>query len=245
MLEGVKRDVASGAAWVAGAGISGIIGYFIATASAGGVHPDWPYLVFAALAAAGVWVYLANRQDKGSRHSSEAVVYSSEKSRLVGNDFTGEGSQLWNGKEHAGGNAHGKLTFVGDKKEIVNLVRTNNDGKYKLGLRRYNYGGQISDILPGNLAISGKRRLRVRGEVKTAGGPHRLVLRWNPPKDGYRLAEKEILVAGDSWTAFDEYFQVDPSRDCYLRIDDHYQTGPTPSALQLRRIIVSEEIAEE
>jgi hypothetical protein len=72
-----------------------------------------------------------------------------------------------------------------------------------------------------------------------------LVLRWNPPKDGYRLDEKEILVSGDSWTPFDEYFKVDADRDCYLRIDDHYQDGPTPSALQLRRITVTEQITEK
>ena len=229
---------------MAGAGITGIIGYLTATASTGGVHPNWPYLVFAVLAAAGIIVYIANRQDHGGRHSSETVVYSSEKTRLLGHDFTGKGSQLWNGKEHVGGHARGELNFVGEKKKIVNLLRTNNDGKYQLGLRRYDYRGQSSDVLPGNFAISGKRRLRVSGEAKVVGGPHRLVLRWNPPEDGYRLAEKEILVVGDSWAPFDEYFKVDPARDCYLRIDDHYQTGPTPSALQLRRIVVTEEIAE-
>jgi hypothetical protein len=240
----VKREVATGAAWVAGAGITGIIGYLIATASAGGVHPDWPYLVLAALAVAGVCVNMANRQERGSHHSSEAVIYSSEKSRLLGHDFTGEGTQLWNGKEHVGGEARGELNFVGKKKEVINLLRTNTDGKYQLGLRRYDYQGQSGDVLPANLAISGKRRLRVSGEAKVTGSPHRLVLRWNPPKDGRRLAEKEILVADESWVPFDEYFQVDPARDCYLRIDDHYQTGPTPSAMQLRRIIVTEEIAD-
>jgi hypothetical protein len=240
----VKKEVASSAAWVAGAGITGIIGYLIATASAGGMHPNWPYLVFAVLTAAGFCVYIVNRQGRESRHSDETVVYSSENSRLLGHDFTGKGTQLCNGEKHVGDHARGELNFVGEKKKIINLLRTNNDGKYELGLRRYDYRGQSSDALPGNFAISGKRSLRVRGEAKVAGGSHRLVLRWNPPMDGYRLDEKEIRVVGDSWVLFDEYFKVDPARDCYLRIDDHYQTGPTPSALQLRRIVVTEEIAE-
>lgn len=241
----MKREVVNSAAWLAGAGVTGIIGYLIATASASGVHPSWPYLVFAVVTVVGLCVYVSNRHERRSRHSNEIVVYSSEKSSLLGHDFTGKGSQLWDGREHVGGRARGELNFVGEKREIINLIRTNNDGKYQLGLRRYDYRGRSSDVLPGDLAISGKRRLRVSGEVKVVGGPHRLVLRWNPPEDGYRLAEKEILVVSDSWSPFDEYFQVDPARDCYLRIDDHYQAGTTPSALQVRRIIVTEEIAEK
>lgn len=241
----MKREVVSGAAWVAGAGITGIIGYLIATESAGGAHPNWPYLVLAILTVAGFFVYITNRRDHGNRHPGETIIYSSEKSRLLGHDFTGKGTQLWDGKEHAGPYAQGELNFVGEKKEIIDLRRTNNGGKYQIGLRRYNYRGRGSDVLPGNSAISGERRLRVSGEAKVTGAPHRLVLRWNPPKDGYRLAEKEVLVTGSYWAPFDEYFRLDAARDCYLRIDDHYQTGPTPSTLQLRRIVVTEEVVEK
>lgn len=241
---GVKREVASGAGWVAGTGITGIIGYLIATASSGGTHPNWPYFIFAALSIAGFCVYIANRQDRRRRRSGEIIIYSSENSRLLGHDFTGKGTQLWDGKEHSGRHGHGELTFIGEKKNIINLLRTNNGGKYELGLRRYNYNGQSSNMLPGNFAISGKRSLRVTGEAKVSGGSHRLAIRWNPPKGGYRLDVKEITVASDFWIPFDEYFKVNADKDCYLRIDDHYETGATPSALQLRRIVVTEEIAE-
>jgi hypothetical protein len=241
----VRREVASSGAWVAGAGITGIIGYLIATASAGGAHPNWPYIIFSILVAAGIFAYVASRQVHDGRRSGEIIVYSSEKSKLLGHDFTGKGAQTWNGKEHVGAEARGELSFVGGLQKTINLLRTNNDGKYLLGLRRYSYQERTSDVLPGNFAIPGERRLRVSGEAKITGSPHRLILRWNPPKDGYRLAEKEIVVDSSSWTRFDEYFQVDPTKDCYLRINDYYQMGPTPSALQIRRITVREESAEQ
>lgn len=240
----MRREVASGAAWVAGAGITGIIGYLVATGSTGGNHPNWPYFIFAALAAAGLCAYITIRQDFRIRHPGEIVIYSSEKSRLLGHDFTGEGTQIWDGEKHSGPHAHGELTFIGDKKNIINILRSNKGGKYQLGLRRYNYHGRRSNVLPANFAISGERSLRVRGEAKVTRGSHKLYIRWNPPGGGHWLAVKIITVSSDSWTPFDEFFIVNAGNDCCLRIDDHYAAGVTPSALQLRRIVVTEEIAK-
>ena len=100
-------------------------------------------------------------------------------------------------------------------------------------------------MLPGDLSISGKRCLRVTCEAKAVGGPHRLVFGWKPaPRGGYRLDEKEVLIAQDRWIPLDMYFKIDPAQDCYLRIDDYYENGATPSTLQIRRIEVAELAAD-
>lgn len=147
--------------------------------------------------------------------------------------------------EHVGDKGRGKLSFVGNDRDIINILRTNNAGKYEVGLRRYAYHGSSDDVLPGDVAVSRKRLLRVSCEAKAAGSPHKLIFGWKPAEVGYRLAEQEILVAQHYWVPINLYFKIDPTRDCYLRIDDYYENGSTPSVLQIRHIEVAERTADD
>jgi hypothetical protein len=59
----MKQESARGGAWLAGAGITAVIGYLIATISVPGKHPDWPYLLFGILTVIGLIVYAVNREN--------------------------------------------------------------------------------------------------------------------------------------------------------------------------------------
>ena len=53
----MRPDLAKGSAWLAGAGVTAVIGYLIATVAAGGRHPVWPYFLFGAAALLGFGLY--------------------------------------------------------------------------------------------------------------------------------------------------------------------------------------------
>jgi hypothetical protein len=246
MSGNVKKDATRAAAWLSGAGITAIIGYLIATVSTEGKHPSWPYLIFTLLVLTGFGTYVIGRRNSEGFQPGEIVLYSSGKSSLIGHDFTGNEARIWEHGEHVGDKGRGKLRFAGHNNEIMNIIRINNAGKYEVRLRRYMYQGSSFDALPGDVAISGKRLLRVSCEAKTTDSPHKLIFGWKPaPGGGYRLDEQEVLVTQAHWIPIILYFKIDPAKDCYLRIDDYYETGATPSTLQIRRIEVAERTASQ
>ena len=242
----MKPEVAKGAASLAGAGVTGIIGYFIAMTSAGDNGPNWPYLALAALVVISLGVYFVGRQSWRPASSGEMIIYDSDKSRLLGHDFSGEEAQLHTNGGYYGDKGRGKLSFVESRDKIISICRTNNSGRYKLTLRRYSCQGRggSSSVLPANVAISGRRHLTVSFEAKVTGRPHELIFGLKPTSPGKWLAEGQAMITRDSWESFTENFEINPARDCYFRIDDHYPSGPASGTLQIRRIVVAERAAD-
>ncbi len=63
----MKRHLALGGKWLAGAaGITGL-GYLATTESVGGKHPVWPYWLFAAMLVAGLALYFACQERTSKR----------------------------------------------------------------------------------------------------------------------------------------------------------------------------------
>lgn len=63
------RNLSNGGGWLAGAGLTAVFGYLIATVAVGGRHPVWPYFLFGALAVLGFGLHLT-----GSRSSRIGVA---------------------------------------------------------------------------------------------------------------------------------------------------------------------------
>ena len=178
--------------------------------------------------------------------ASEVVLYDSSRSSSPHRDFSSWGGQAWANGTHYGKRATGKLEFHGKKRDLVmSICRTNHDGKLHVSLERYMYRG-VKMILPANVTISGKRRLGVICEVKVTGSPHTLWFSWRDARTKSTLTANRddkgrCPVEKNSWTSFIFNYDVDASKDCYLRIDDYYANGSIPSEVQIRRIVVTEE----
>jgi hypothetical protein len=54
----MKQGMERGGKWLASSGLTLAASYLVATAAAGGRHPDWPYFVFGAAAVVGIGGYL-------------------------------------------------------------------------------------------------------------------------------------------------------------------------------------------
>jgi hypothetical protein len=57
----MRQYMRTSGTWLAGAGITAIIGYLISTISAGGHHPNWPYLLFGVLTVVGICLFFAGQ----------------------------------------------------------------------------------------------------------------------------------------------------------------------------------------
>lgn len=171
---------------------------------------------------------------------NEIIVYDSDKSLPIGHDFSGEGSRIVVNNALVGNKATAELGFLGEKGDIISICRTNNDGRYQVRLKRYYYEGGDNELLSANVAISGKRLLRVSCEAKVSRSPHSLNFAWRAPRGELGGKDKRITISQRSWTRFESYFEIDPTTDCYLRIDDYYETGAVPSEVQIRKVVVAE-----
>jgi hypothetical protein len=79
----MRREVSSGGAWLAGAGIAAALAYLSTTAAVGGHHPDWPYFLFSAVVVSGAGLYLL-----GSRRSqSSAAMHHGARASAPGQTF--------------------------------------------------------------------------------------------------------------------------------------------------------------
>lgn len=182
------------------------------------------------------------KRTKTSRET-EAIIYNSEISSSLGYDFIGSEAQLGKSNgEHYGDKGRGEVSFVGERRNVIDICRTNIDGKYELRLRRYSYRGHSDyDMLPRDLTVGGERIIRISCEAKVTSDPHTLGFIFRT-KSGDWVVKRQprITVSDTHWTPFEVHLQIDPSRDSHLRIDDHYKAGPTPSHIQIRRIVVAE-----
>jgi len=172
--------------------------------------------------------------------ATEVIIYDSSKS-LPGYDFKGYGGQAYANGAHFGIKGAAELNFLGENREIMSIRRTNNDGKYHVALRTYRNGGNgNSQTLNANAAIPGVRKLRVSCEVKVTGSQHILWFGWRLVPDKTWLDRARVAVESKTWIPIDRYFEVDPGKEIFLRMDDYYETGTTPGEVQIRRIVVAE-----
>jgi hypothetical protein len=68
----MKRHLAKGGGWLAGAGGLTLLGYLATTAAASGSHPAWPYWVFAGVIVAGLGLYFLCQEHAGFNAMSGA-----------------------------------------------------------------------------------------------------------------------------------------------------------------------------
>jgi hypothetical protein len=127
------------------------------------------------------------------------------------------------------------------KDGILSIRRGNNSGTLQVWLESYHYEGRVRKLLPKNESISGDRKLRVSGEVKTVGGEHTIVfiVKAEMAPVGEHLAEKRLRVTSNEWMSIDGYFRFPPDVNCQLRIDNR-SVSAVGSSLQIRNLVVAE-----
>jgi hypothetical protein len=59
--------LSSAGRWLAGAGLTAVFGYLIATVAVGGRHPVWPYFLFGAMMVLGIGLHFTGRRSGGIR----------------------------------------------------------------------------------------------------------------------------------------------------------------------------------
>ncbi|MDM0054010.1 toll/interleukin-1 receptor domain-containing protein [Variovorax sp. J22R115] len=175
----------------------------------------------------------------------ERLLYSTVE-RDLGFDFKGASAQLWqniDGKDQpVSGYGKGSLEFADG--QILNLRRTNDDGRFEIWLNCY-FGpeGERTSVA-GNDLLSGLRRFRVDCEAKATDSEHtlRFVLRSDTTKKW--VANDERTVSTNTWTPIKVYFQVPPNADFRLRIDD-LNVSRAPSSVQIRNLRLVERTTEQ
>jgi hypothetical protein len=155
---------------------------------------------------------------------NEIIIYDSgsTKSSPLGHDFKDYGGRPYANGAHYGNKGTAEISYVGENGKIINVCRTNNDGKYHLRLKSYhNSSAGHREVLLRNAATPGMRRIRVSCEVRVIGSPHILHFGWRLATDESRLSDEKVPVDSKSWTPVDKYFEIDPNKECFLRIDDY------------------------
>lgn len=172
--------------------------------------------------------------------SAEQIIFDG-KARIDGFDIKGAEGQFWTGigkdAKTTSPKGHGTLRF--EEGGILNIQRTNIEGRFELWLQRYFYNRKEHAIIPKDELISGKRKLRVSCEAKAVGGEHTLRFVVREVRTGLRLADEAVRVKGNVWTPFQVYLLADPAQECQLRIDDE-QVSIAPSSVQIRNLVVTE-----
>ena len=89
----MRRELGVVGRWLLATGIGvGCFGYLIATVAAGGRHPAWPYLLFGAIAAVGLALYLIGRTaERGRTEDSDAARRLSDLGATLQDIATGRG----------------------------------------------------------------------------------------------------------------------------------------------------------
>lgn len=175
--------------------------------------------------------------------SAERVIYDSSK-RDIGYDFEGREEYIWttvNGKPtRVSSKGLGTLTF--EKGGVLNIQRTNAEGRYQVRLERYIFDNAEKTNIPKDDLIEGHRNLKVSCEAKIIGGEHTLkfVLK-NEAADKW-LATEDRRVTMDSWTPLTAYFRIPANQDCRLRIDD-LEVSKAPSSIQIRNLVLAEKVS--
>jgi hypothetical protein len=171
--------------------------------------------------------------------SNEQIIFDGTE-KIDGHDVKGKEGQFWTGRgkeaKSISEKGQGILKFEGG---VLNLHRTNKEGRFELFLQRYIYNGTEHSAIPIDELISGKRKLRVSCEAKAIGAEHTLRFVFRNPKTGFRFSDEFVKVAGNEWTAYQVYLQSDPTQEAELRIDDE-NVSVVPSSVQIRKLVVAE-----
>ena len=213
----------------------------------GGVLPTNVFWLVTVLLILALILYVIT--DLGSRRRSQAVaesqssatgervIYHSSKSSIR-RDFKGTPDAIWQGKgkdaKPISAKGLGELRF--EEGGILNVRRTNTDGRFAVHLRSYWFPrGTTQSCLLKNELIGGERDLDFSFEAKASGAEHtvRVVLK-NEETENW-LGWGEVRVMNNQWTPFQLHFSIDPSFDCNLRMDD-MNVSNAPSSVQLRNL---------
>jgi len=176
-------------------------------------------------------------------NTAERVIYDSRNSD-IGFDFEGRGNQIWineNGKDKPiTEKGEGELTC--DSKEILNLRRTNTDGRYEVLLKSYKFDNSEKPYIPRDDLMEGSRKLRVNFEAKVRGGGQTLKFIFKGEESGKFLATKEIKISEEIWKPIKMHFLVSSAENSFLRIDVQ-EISKLPSSLQIRNFVLTEKIS--
>lgn len=172
--------------------------------------------------------------------ATEQIIYSS-KQRQLGFDFSGRGGQIWKrvGDKDVPMTPKGEGTLNFAQGGILDIQRTNTDGRFEIWLQNYTQEGKEQERIIPNSSLSGLRFILVRCEAKVMGGEHTLKFVLKNETTKKWLASEERKITSDTWTLVEFYFRVSPAEECRLRIDDQDVTQ-TPSSIQIRNIEVME-----
>lgn len=173
----------------------------------------------------------------------ERILYDSNKPGDIGFDFKGQGGKIYKRNE-AGkdvpitSQGTGSISF---DKGIINVERTNKDGRYEIWLQSYSYENGINQFIPKDVLGEGSKRIRLSCEVKVTHGQHTLKFIFKGQETQQWLGHGERTFVADKWTPVTLYINVSATENCKLRIDDQEITN-SPSNILIRNFVLAEKI---
>jgi hypothetical protein len=179
----------------------------------------------------------------GLSASTERIIYDSA-GRDVGFDFKGADAQLWeviDGKDQPVSDfGRGALKF--ETGGVLSIQRFNTVGRYEVWLERYFLEGKELLTIRPNELMTGHRGFRLSFEAKVIGGEHTLrILLKNEKSNKWVGREQRSTVTTNSWTPIKVYFQIPPTEECRLRLDD-LDVLHAPSSIQIRNLLLAEKV---
>ncbi len=122
---------------------------------------------------------------------------------------------------------------------VINIERTNKEGRYELWLESYFVNSKHQDMLKKDIISGTKKKYKLNFSAKVVNGEHQLLFTFKGLEKGTILARTEKVIKNISWTDFTIYFVVDPNENFRLRIDD-YNMVNLPSSIQLKNFLLVE-----
>jgi WD domain, G-beta repeat len=239
----MKRHLAKGGGWLAGAAGLTALGYLATTEAMGGRHPTWPYLLFTAMIAGGLGLYFRCQEPRqlGAATSSppEAASPGLGQSRETGDARTAlldEGASAHDAEEHShSGHSKGLLLGAGAVVAAVLLA-----GVFSLALRggagpaaRTTHDAQIVLRDPGSEGVRGVAFSYDYKYLAAADGNGRTYL-WALPSDKIYLRLRDPGSKGANAVAFPPNDTMNATADgnghIYLWAGTHYTRLTDPAS---------------
>jgi hypothetical protein len=132
----------------------------------------------------------------------------------------------------------GEGTLTIEQGGILNIQRSNTDGRFELWVQRVLYRGREYPVLPKTELIAGRRKVRIACEAKAIGGEHSLRFILRAPS-GARFSDAIKRVTRNEWTPIEVALHADPTQDAQIRIDDE-DVSAAPSSVQIRQLLIVE-----
>jgi hypothetical protein len=173
----------------------------------------------------------------------EQILYDSKNRSDIGFDFKGNGNIIYqrdkDGQDVAvTGRGLGFLKF---EKNIINLERTNINGRFEIWLQTYILENIEKQFIPKDDLIDGNKKIRISFEAKVTKGSHTLNFVFKGQETQDWLGHGERTFSEDAWTPTTLYFSVVPRENIKLRIDDQ-DVSHSPSSIQIRNFVLAEKI---